>query len=95
MATKKIVSTGTLLVKYFEFILKFRRALAYQVPANMRPHPSGFDNLKTVRYACTTTSITGCSVAWLTRLLWEQEIVGSNPVTPTGTRHAEVLACTQ
>ena len=29
--------------------------------------------------------ITECGVAWLTRLLWEQEIAGSNPVTPTET----------
>ena len=27
--------------------------------------------------------VTECGVAWLTRLLWEQEIAGSNPVTPT------------
>ena len=29
--------------------------------------------------------VTECGVAWLTRLLWEQEIAGSNPVTPTET----------
>ena len=29
--------------------------------------------------------ITECGVVWLTRLLWEQEIAGSNPVTPTET----------
>jgi hypothetical protein len=27
--------------------------------------------------------ISGCSVAWLARLLWEQEVGGSNPLTPT------------
>ena len=27
--------------------------------------------------------ITGCSVAWLARLIWDQEVAGSNPVTPT------------
>ena len=25
----------------------------------------------------------GCSVAWLARLIWDQEVAGSNPVTPT------------
>src|SRR6478672_2767890 len=28
-------------------------------------------------------AFTGCSSAWLERLLWEQEVAGSNPVTPT------------
>ena len=28
-------------------------------------------------------SATGCSVARLSRLLWEQEVAGSNPATPT------------
>ena len=26
--------------------------------------------------------MTGCGSAWLERLLWEQEVAGSNPVTP-------------
>lgn len=25
----------------------------------------------------------GCSVVWLTRLVWDQETAGSNPVIPT------------
>ena len=30
------------------------------------------------------THATGCSSAWLERSLWEREVAGSNPVTPTG-----------
>ena len=28
-------------------------------------------------------SISGCGSAWLERLVWDQEVAGSNPVTPT------------
>ena len=28
------------------------------------------------------TSETGCGSAWLERLVWDQEVAGSNPVTP-------------
>ena len=28
------------------------------------------------------SKISGCSVAWLARLIWDQEVAGSNPVTP-------------
>ena len=34
---------------------------------------------------------TGCSAAWLARLLWEQEAAGSNPAIPT--KHAGRRAC--
>ena len=27
--------------------------------------------------------ISGCGSAWLERLIWDQEVAGSNPVTPT------------
>ena len=42
--------------------------------------------VKTVRhnkYKITATAVSGCSVARLSRLLWEQEVAGSNPATPT------------
>ena len=28
----------------------------------------------------------GCGSAWLERLVWDQEVAGSNPVTPTDMR---------
>ena len=31
--------------------------------------------------------IPGCSVAWLARLIWDQEVAGSNPVTPSFTMY--------
>ena len=31
----------------------------------------------------TRKQITGCGSAWLERLVWDQEVAGSNPVTPT------------
>ncbi len=29
-------------------------------------------------------NIAGCGSAWLERLVWDQEVAGSNPVTPIG-----------
>ena len=29
---------------------------------------------------------TGCGSAWLERLVWDQEVAGSNPVTPIDMR---------
>ena len=29
------------------------------------------------------TCVSGCGSAWLERLVWDQEVAGSNPVTPT------------
>jgi hypothetical protein len=34
------------------------------------------------RRPVTTWELSGCSSAWPERLLWEQEVVGSNPITP-------------
>ena len=31
----------------------------------------------------TVKNLTGCGSAWLERLVWDQEVAGSNPVTPT------------
>ena len=31
----------------------------------------------------TQTNPSGCGSAWLERLVWDQEVAGSNPVTPT------------
>ena len=34
----------------------------------------------------TRKRITGCGSAWLERLVWDQEVAGSNPVTPIDMR---------
>ena len=34
-------------------------------------------------YSIFAVRFTGCSVARSSRLLWEQEVAGSNPATPT------------
>ena len=36
-----------------------------------------------INYTIFALAFTGCSVARLSRLLWEQEAAGSNPATPT------------
>ena len=45
--------------------------------------------IKTCRIICLALlrnkkiKTTGCGSAWLERLIWDQEVAGSNPVTPT------------
>ena len=45
------------------------------------------DNVRGAAPACRQVALkklsSGCSVARLSRLLWEQEVAGSNPATPT------------
>ena len=40
-----------------------------------------------IEYSCyelqNHITLTGCGSAWLERLIWDQEVAGSNPVTPT------------
>ena len=40
-----------------------------------------------IKYPCyelqNHITLTGCGSAWLERLIWDQEVAGSNPVTPT------------
>ena len=33
--------------------------------------------------------ISGCGSVWLERLVWDQEVAGSNPVTPTTKQHRD------
>ena len=43
----------------------------------------GENILRTDLLSLHLQSLSGCSVARLSRLLWEQEAAGSNPATPT------------
>ena len=36
------------------------------------------------------TYIAGCSVVWLSRGIWDAEVAGSNPVTPTKTLYQQI-----
>ncbi len=42
-------------------------------------------------FAPTITDRTGCSVARSSRLVWDQEVAGSNPATPTERNHYLVV----
>ena len=37
--------------------------------------------------------LTGCGVAWLARLIWDQEVAGSNPVTPINLKTYDLCGC--
>lgn len=41
------------------------------------------DQGRALRYVVSGLCTTGCSSVWLERLLREQEVAGSSPVTPT------------
>ena len=43
-----------------------------------------FENFAIMSFALTSDNImfSGCGSAWLERLVWDQEVAGSNPVTP-------------
>ena len=36
---------------------------------------------------------TGCGSAWLERLVWDQEVAGSNPVTPSFKQVSHMCRC--
>lgn len=36
---------------------------------------------------------TGCGAVWLARLVWDQEVKGSNPFTPTDKTHYPTASC--
>ena len=42
-------------------------------------------------YSIFAIRLTGCSVARSSRLLWEQEVAGSNPATPTKINYIGIL----
>ena len=45
--------------------------------------PQVFGMASQVQLQVLNANFSGCSVARLSRLLWEQEVAGSNPATPT------------
>ena len=56
-------------------------------PARCFPVHLRTSAFKSCRRAGQRAQHTGCSAAWLARLLWEQEAAGSNPAIPTRSRH--------
>ena len=61
-----------------------------EIYKNVKKRKIIVDSSKSVLYnnSCVTSwdvkmQLTGCGSAWLERLVWDQEVAGSNPVTPT------------
>jgi hypothetical protein len=54
-----------------------------RVIEKISPGKNNSANPDSRRKLAITVSLTGCSSAWLERLPWAQEVVGSNPATPT------------
>ena len=80
--------SGLPLVKSFILSLPFVYLLYIQY---ILPYPENFfkrifdfvlDKKQKKLYNCSVVR-TGCGSVWLERLLWEQDVAGSNPVTPT------------
>ena len=67
--------------------LKYYIEQSYNYPRNLRNLiESAWFYLKiwySIRRLWFNLNLTGCGSAWLERLIWDQEVAGSNPVTPT------------
>ncbi len=57
--------------KFLKKVVDFSKSIAY--------------NITCVTVDATSNNKAGCGSAWLERLVWDQEVAGSNPVTPTVT----------
>jgi hypothetical protein len=64
-------------------------AKEYQIDKNLGPIQQNRKDF--VNFTYNNLNLPGCSSAWPERLLWEQEVAGSNPVTPIFTVRIEFL----